>query len=279
MSARLDFALTRQIGFAKVPVPTPTTASGVTPAALAQVSGGEMVPLEQQFANGSNLHDYRSGLLLSMVADPALAVAMPDPAMPPLPTVSELQLMMRALDPDNPNVEADVAAVGDFARAFESHVGRADCAANESYYTSIPPPIGQPTLPDGRRPLEPFRLRELRKQLDSQTLPEPEADAICADLLPFLGGLAADYIGNTIVQRLAEQCSMPYKIELLERVAPHLAAVGCHKNGTWAAQKLIDLATTPQQVGIIMNNLRPFIPPLLLDQYGNYVRNCHPLMS
>lgn len=148
--------------------------------------------------------------------------------------------------------------------------------ANESYYTSIPPPIGQATLPDGRRPLEPVRLRELRKQLDSQTLPEPEADAICIDLLPFLGGLAADYIGNTIVQRLAEQCSMRYKLELLERVAPHLASVGCHKNGTWAAQKLIDLATTPQQIAIIMSNLRPFVPPLLLDQYGNYVRRSGP---
>lgn len=118
MASHFDVSLRSQIGFAKVPVPTPTIPPGVTPAALAQVSGAEMVPLEHQFANGSNLHDYRSGLLLSMVADPAFAIAMPDPAMPALPTVSELQLMMRALDPQDPDVEADVAAVGDFARAL-----------------------------------------------------------------------------------------------------------------------------------------------------------------
>lgn len=35
---------------------------------------------------------------------------------------------------------------------------------------------------------------------------------------------------------------------MLRSVAPHLAALGVHKNGTWAAQKIIDSLTTKEQV-------------------------------
>lgn len=61
---------------------------------------------------------------------------------------------------------------------------------------------------------------------------------------------------------------------MLERVAPHLAIIGCHKNGTWAAQKIIDCATTPDEIALITQSLKPFSPPLLLDPLGNYVMQC-----
>lgn len=35
---------------------------------------------------------------------------------------------------------------------------------------------------------------------------------------------------------------------MLEKIAPFLASIGVHKNGTWAAQKIIDFANTPEQV-------------------------------
>ena len=35
---------------------------------------------------------------------------------------------------------------------------------------------------------------------------------------------------------------------MLERIAPFLASIGVHKNGTWAAQKIIDHANTPALV-------------------------------
>lgn len=35
---------------------------------------------------------------------------------------------------------------------------------------------------------------------------------------------------------------------MLEKVAPYLASIGVHKNGTWAAQKIIDKSTTDKQV-------------------------------
>jgi hypothetical protein len=57
-----------------------------------------------------------------------------------------------------------------------------------------------------------------------------------------------DYIGNTVIQKLFERCSENTKTKMLEKIAPHLATIGIHKNGTWAAQKIIDCAKTPAQV-------------------------------
>lgn len=83
-----------------------------------------------------------------------------------------------------------------------------------------------------------------------------------------------DYIGNTVVQRIFEFCSDDTKQDLLERIAPHLASIGVHKNGTWAAQKIIDHASTPSQVQLIRENITSYVPLLLLDQFGNYVVQC-----
>jgi len=47
-----------------------------------------------------------------------------------------------------------------------------------------------------------------------------------------------------------------------------------HKNGTWAAQKIIDVSKTPVQMGIVIDALRPYTTQLFLDQYGNYVIQC-----
>ena len=58
---------------------------------------------------------------------------------------------------------------------------------------------------------------------------------------------------------------------MLERIAPHLAMIGIHKNGTWAAEKIIECVQSPDEVALVTQNLRPYVPPLLLDQFGNYV--------
>jgi hypothetical protein len=83
-----------------------------------------------------------------------------------------------------------------------------------------------------------------------------------------------DYIGNTVVQRLFEKCSEETKTAMLERIGPHLAALSIHKNGTWATQKIIALANTPEQILLISHHLKPYIPSLLLDQFGNYAVQC-----
>lgn len=74
-----------------------------------------------------------------------------------------------------------------------------------------------------------------------------------------------------VVQKLFEKCSPGPRFAMLERIAPHLAMIGIHKNGTWAAQKIIECVQAPDEVALIAQNLRAYAPPLLLDQFGNYV--------
>lgn len=54
---------------------------------------------------------------------------------------------------------------------------------------------------------------------------------------------------------------------MLERIAPYLASIGVHKNGTWAAQKIIDHSNTPPLVRVIsMTVLKQWITFFVLDQ-------------
>lgn len=61
---------------------------------------------------------------------------------------------------------------------------------------------------------------------------------------------------------------------MLTKIAPFLASIGVHKNGTWAAQKIIDYANTPEQIQLVRQHIAPYVPLLLLDQFGNYVVQC-----
>lgn len=66
----------------------------------------------------------------------------------------------------------------------------------------------------------------------------------------------ADYIGNTVAQKLFEYCCEETKVAMIRRIAPHLASIGVHKNGTWAAQKIIETAKTDEQVYYISYTLK-----------------------
>lgn len=77
-----------------------------------------------------------------------------------------------------------------------------------------------------------------------------------------------------MVQKLFEFCCEETKLLMIQKIAPYLASIGIHKNGTWAAQKIIDTATTEEQIHLICSNIAPYVPLLLLDQFGNYVVQC-----
>ncbi|ODV91441.1 hypothetical protein CANCADRAFT_16130, partial [Tortispora caseinolytica NRRL Y-17796] len=83
--------------------------------------------------------------------------------------------------------------------------------------------------------------------------------------------LACDHVGNMIVQKLYECGDAHLRSTILQMLLPYLAYMGVHKNGTWAAQKIISLSSNPTDLTMISQALRPYIVPLLLDQYGNYV--------
>lgn len=174
--------------------------------------------------------------------------------MRPHATIADLQEMMRDLDPTDPNVDSDVARI-------------ARPRSPVQYYTRIPP---VPDLPPHKR-FDNVRLKELRKRLDPPTIPLAEADSIASTFLPIIVDLSSDFIGNTLVQKFFERCSEPMKAQMLSIIAPHLAVIGVHKNGTWAAQKIIDCTSDPDQRSLIVREIRPWVPSLLLDQFGNYV--------
>ncbi|KAJ2854933.1 hypothetical protein J3B02_002429, partial [Coemansia erecta] len=130
----------------------------------------------------------------------------------------------------------------------------------------------------GRTVLQQSRLREIRKLLEtpsgSSPISQAEFDQIVAELMPHAVDLCTDYVGNVLVQKIAERGSAEQKLELVHRVAPHMTAIGAHKNGTWAVQRIIDTADTAEQRKAIVDSIRPFTPQLLLDQLGNYVVQC-----
>jgi protein JSN1 len=130
------------------------------------------------------------------------------------------------------------------------------------------PPVKEPTH---TRVHDAPKLRDIRKRIDNQSLSQAEIENIAVDMLPEIAELASDYLGNTVVQKLFEHCSDDLRDAMLGEIAPHMAEIGVHKNGTWAAQKIIDVCKTPHQMTLIVENLRAYTIPLFLDQYGNYV--------
>ncbi|KAK5108767.1 hypothetical protein LTR62_007827 [Meristemomyces frigidus] len=142
--------------------------------------------------------------------------------------------------------------------------------SHSKYYLEVP---AMPE-PSHSRMHDAPRLREIRKRIDNNSCSPMELEQIAIEMLPEIAELASDYLGNTVVQKLFEHCSEETKDAMLMEIAPRLAEIGVHKNGTWAAQKIIDVARTPQQMHTIVDALRPHGVNLFLDQYGNYVMQC-----
>ncbi|KAJ1816660.1 hypothetical protein LPJ56_004242, partial [Coemansia sp. RSA 2599] len=156
----------------------------------------------------------------------------------------------------------------------------ADGNSPSAQHVLSPTPAGSGSGSDdkGRTVLQQSRLREIRKLLEtpagSSPIPRAEFDQIVAELMPHAVDLCTDYVGNVLIQKIAERGSAEQKLELARRVAPHMTAIGVHKNGTWAVQRIIDTADKAEQRRVIVESIRPFTPQLLLDQLGNYVVQC-----
>jgi protein JSN1 len=137
-----------------------------------------------------------------------------------------------------------------------------------NHYEAEIPPVSEPSH---NRMHDAPRLREIRKRIDNSSCSPAEIEDIALNMLDEIAELSSDYLGNTVVQKLFEHCSENVKQAMLERIAPHLAEIGVHKNGTWAAQKIIDVARSHSLMSLIVEALRPYGMALFLDQYGNYV--------
>jgi len=118
-------------------------------------------------------------------------------------------------------------------------------AGNYTAFRNEIPPIPDPTP---QRNYDAPKLRDIRKRIDNGTCSPEEIEHIAVDMLPEIAELSSDYLGNTVVQKLFENCSEEVKTRMLLEIAPYLASIGVHKNGTWAAQKIIVVARTEDQV-------------------------------
>ena len=145
-----------------------------------------------------------------------------------------------------------------------------DAMSYSGHQHAIPPILE----PSHNRIHDAPRLREIRKRIDNNNISPVEIENIAMEMLPEIAELASDYLGNTVVQKLFENSSEETKEAMLTQLAPHLSEIGVHKNGTWAAQKIIDVARTSTQMSMIVDSLRPHGVNLFLDQYGNYVMQC-----
>ncbi|KDR73416.1 hypothetical protein GALMADRAFT_141914 [Galerina marginata CBS 339.88] len=266
-----------RIGFAKVPVKNGQEGSGspdenasviaqgvgdlsvgATIHALRGIKGASTIPAEQQVLGGV-VENYRSNLLLSMIASGMHTSGQEGGKLPAWPaSVTEQQMILRELSGGSSDAEADILSLAEFRPPT-------------MYYTTIPLVSERPH----NRRWDASKLRELRKRLDSGTMTVEEVDQVAADFMDSeIVDLASDWLGNTVVQKLFERCSPVPRVAMLERICPHLAMIGIHKNGTWAAQKIIECVSSPDEVALIAQNLRAYAPPLLLDQFGNYVIQC-----
>ena len=115
------------------------------------------------------------------------------------------------------------------------------------------------------------RLREIRKQLDGNQLSRLKVEELVLAMYEELPELASDYLGNTIVQKLMDICSPTVRDIMIKHLAPYLAQMGAHKNGTWAAQKMINTVVSDREKWIISKALSKYCTQLFNDQYANYV--------
>ncbi|WRT63890.1 uncharacterized protein IL334_000816 [Kwoniella shivajii] len=249
-----------RIGFARVPTRSPIlggpddeiSSPGKLGDALDTVQGAASVTTAQQMSvEGGGLENYRSQLVLDLVKQ-GVHEQVIEKGLDNDGVVSDQQMIMQVF---SQKTEED----GDIKAAAESR-------PPVTYYSSIPLVGDRPS-----RRSDSARLKELRKQLDAGQCTQEDVDAITHELMDECAELASDYIGNTVIQKLFERNGQPARLAMLERIAPQLATIGIHKNGTWAAQKIIECAVTPEERHMIIDHIRSFTPPLMCDSLGNYV--------
>lgn len=170
------------------------------------------------------------------------------------------------------DIQADIVEiVKELGATDEEQMRIAQAVEMAVQYDKYQDEIPTVSEPNHNRMHDAPRLREIRKRIDNNTCTPAEIEDTAMGMLPEIAELSSDYLGNTVVQKLFEFCSEEVKEAMLTEIAPHLAEIGVHKNGTWAAQKIIDVARTPALMSMVVDALRPYTVTLFLDQFGNYV--------
>ncbi|KAI9826303.1 MAG: hypothetical protein M1832_000220 [Thelocarpon impressellum] len=247
-----------RIGYAKVP----DSSTGTTPGA----NGVYPSPSPEPYADGRR--DHSASRKTSVNRDGSAALSQAGAGQADKAAAAAAVPKLRDLQSDIVQIVRDFGATEEDQARISASI---DQAVRFDAFEPEIPPIPEPTH---NRTHDAPKLRDIRKRIDNNSCSQPDIEEIAVGMLPEVAELASDYLGNTVVQKLFEFCSEPVKELMLREIAPHLAEIGVHKNGTWAAQKIIDVSKTPAQMEVIVESLRPYTVALFLDQYGNYVLQC-----
>jgi protein JSN1 len=156
--------------------------------------------------------------------------------------------------------------VGEFGASAEDKVKIIHSLENAIKYDKFEAEIPAIPEPSPNRVHDAPKLRDIRKRIDNQSWSQAEIEGIAAEMLPEIAELSPDYLGNTVVQKLFEHCSDEMRDAMLAEIAPHFSEIGIHKNGTWAAQKIIDVCecfeskkttTCAELILLTMSQLKP----------------------
>jgi hypothetical protein len=78
---------------------------------------------------------------------------------------------------------------------------------------------------------------------------------VFTESLDTLPELMVDLFGNYLCQKLIAGANASQRLQMLSKLQHHLVAISCDRQGTRAVQKLVEVASTPQEVQLILESL------------------------
>eukprot|EP00835_Amoeboradix_gromovi_P000980 NODE_38_length_30618_cov_0.377142.p3 type:complete len:471 gc:universal NODE_38_length_30618_cov_0.377142:22522-23934(+) len=163
-----------------------------------------------------------------------------------------------------PNIPKDMGTDQSVVSPLITPAAFGDFQAPQDEFQDALPPINE------LKKMDQGKLREYRRKLDGNHS-QRDFEFIFKELIDDILPLSADYIGNTIVQKLAVKGSNEKRLRIINALSTHFATLGAHKHGTWVIQKLIDIADTEEQMSAVCSAVKAYAPPLMIDQVIHYL--------
>ena len=92
-------------------------------------------------------------------------------------------------------------------------------------------------------------------------------------IIPYVLPLAKDPFGNYLIQKLFYYLS-PEKIKkIMEIISPTILDIGSNSHGTRVIQHLINFLSNKELVDFFLNNIKPYVIPLLKELNGTHIIN------
>jgi len=83
--------------------------------------------------------------------------------------------------------------------------------------------------------------------------------------------LMMDNFGHYAIEALFSQCTDEQRLHLVQSLAPHIATVACHKQGSFSIQAMMDTLRTQTQINLLVEALSKHVMQIILNCSGHYV--------